>query len=216
MADVRLIHGDCLSVLPTLAAGSIDGAIVLTASQPFTSALVMSNPKWFRYRWVWDKVNRPTGFLDAKRKPLRIVEDVCVFSPVGRQTYNPQMGKGKPFHARGSSKTTVYGKHLVRLTANHDTRFPIDLLRIKADRRGTEGRVHPTQKPVALMEYLVRTYTNEGETVLDFAAGSFTTAIACLNTGRKFIGIEKDEKFFEVGKTRVGAWQNASASSLFA
>jgi site-specific DNA-methyltransferase (adenine-specific) len=179
------------------------GAVVLTASQPFTSALVMSSPGWFRHRWAWNKVNRPTGYLDANRKPLRIVEDVCVFSPSGDITYNPIMGVGRPFHARGSGKTSIYGNHQARLTANSGTRFPTDLLSIKADRRGTEGRIHPTQKPVALMEYLIRTYTNEGELVLDNTMGSGTTGVACLNTGRRFIGIEKDPGYFATARDRI-------------
>lgn len=188
------------------------GAIVLTASQPFTSVLVMSNPKWFRYTWVWDKVNRITGFLDAKKRPLRRLEDVCIFyreSP----TYNPQMVNGKPYDSSsGKSTTKNYGKFQRVRTICNGQRYPQDLLQIKADNRGKEGRIHSTQKPIALFEYLIRTYTNAGETVLDNTMGSGTTIIAALNTGRKAIGIEKDAKIFETAFDRILSWKGPSCS----
>lgn len=180
-----------------------NAAIVLTAAMPFTAALVMSNPREFRYRWVWDKVNRPTGFLDAKRRPLRIVEDVCVFY-AEQPTYNPQKWQGRPYKATSGGSAKVYSGHgrAVRDCAD-GMRYPQDLLRVKADNRGVEGRVHPTQKPVALMGYLIRTYTNEGETVLDNCMGSGTTGVACVNTNRKFIGIELDPDYFAIAKQRI-------------
>jgi site-specific DNA-methyltransferase (adenine-specific) len=179
-----------------------NGAIVLTASQPFTSALVMSNPGWFKYCWVWDKVNRPTGHLNAKKQPLRQTEDIVIFAP-GSGTYNPQMTKGTPYSATGSRKSDCYGSQKTTLTVCDGRRHPRNLLSISADERGTVGRIHPTQKPVALFEYLIRTYTNEGDTVLDNCAGSGTTGIACLNTKRQFILIERDENYCDIIKTRI-------------
>jgi site-specific DNA-methyltransferase (adenine-specific) len=178
------------------------GAIVLTACQPFTSMLVMSNQEWFRYRWVWDKVNRPTGFLDAKTRPLRIAEDVLVFGPKPT-TYNPQMTIGEPYVAAHGKHGTVYGDQRRTVTVCKGERYPRDIIRIKADRRGTEGRIHPTQKPVALFEYLIRTYSNPGDLVLDNAMGSGTTGEACIKTGRRFIGIERDPKHFGNARARL-------------
>jgi DNA modification methylase len=181
-----------------------NAAIVLTAAMPFTAALVMSNPADFRYRWVWDKVNRITGFLDAKFRPLRVVEDVCVFY-AAKPTYNPQMWQGKPYKAKRTESGQFYRAGLDGVVTDcaDGMRYPQDLLRIKADNRGTEGRVHPTQKPVALMEYLIRTYTNEGDTVLDNCMGSGTTGVACANTGRRFIGIEREPGYFGVACRRI-------------
>jgi len=180
-----------------------NAAIVLTADQPFTSALLMSNPSEYRHRWVWDKINRITGFLDAKKRPLRVVEDVLVFGR-GQSTYNPQMWQGEPYKAISGGNAKTYGGHERAVRDCSDgMRYPQNVIRIKADNRGAEGRIHPTQKPVALMEYLIRTYTNEGETVLDNCMGSGTTGIACLNTGRNFIGIEKDQKYFEIARNRI-------------
>lgn len=180
-----------------------NGACVLTASQPFTSRLVMSNPKAFKYSWVWDKVNRPTGHLNAKKQPLRQTEDVCVFY-YRQPTYNPQMVKGDPYTATGSKKSDNYGSQVKTTTVCADgMRYPRNLLPLQADERGTVGRIHPTQKPVALMEYLIRTYTNEGDTVLDFTMGSGTTGVACVNTGRKFIGIELDPEYFAIAEARI-------------
>tara|TARA_R110000803_G_C11952115_1_gene317807 strand:- start:385 stop:1068 length:684 start_codon:yes stop_codon:yes gene_type:complete len=181
-----------------------NGATVLTAAQPFTSALVMSNPKAFKYAWVWDKVNRPTGHLNAKIMPLRQTEDVLVFY-IKVPTYNPQMTQGKPYTATGSKNSDNYGHQVKSTTVCADgLRYPRELIAIKADERGTVGRVHPTQKPVALMEYLIRTYTNKGETVLDFTMGSGTTGVACKNLGRSFIGIEMDAGYFQIAKDRIG------------
>ncbi len=234
MIDLR--RGDCLKVMPTLEAGSIDliladlpygttackwdsvipfaplwenykrllkprGAVVLTASQPFTSALVMSNPKWFRYEWVWEK-NNATGHLDARRKPLRAHEDICVFGD-SRPTYNPTMGEGKPFISRHRPGDTgdCYGDVRNYIWKNTGTRFPRSVLRFP----NVSRTIHPTQKPVALIEYLIRTYSSEGETVLDNTMGSGTTGVACVNTGRNFIGIEMDAAYFKIAKKRIHA-----------
>ena len=163
-----------------------NGAIVMTASQPFTSVLVMSNARDFRYAWTWVKTNA-SGFANAKKQPLRSVEDVAVF--YSRQpTYNPQ-GVRRMEKVRDRTKGT--GEFMGR-TGFRDgyvqefTNYPRNLISIASER----GH-HPTQKPVALMEYLIKTYTNTGETVLDFTMGSGTTGVACANTGRKFIGIEQ-------------------------
>lgn len=171
-----------------------NGAVVLTAAQPFTSALVMSQQKAFKYQWVWEK-SKPTGHLNAKKQPLRKHEDIVVFYRK-QCTYNPQGLKDT--HAvvsrtnRGNygdcSKTTVQTK----------TGYPTSILHFP-----TTVGAHPTQKPVALMEYLIRTHTNEGETVLDNCMGSGTTGVACVNTGRRFIGIELDQGYFDIAKERI-------------
>lgn len=193
------------------------GAMVLTASQPFTSALVMSNPKWFRHRWAWVRGKRVAGFLDAKHRPMRTFEDVLVFGP-SRPAYNPQMVPDKRRRTGSSGRMgALYGKgqQFYRVPQlNTGWRYPTDVININPD----DGRlrVHPTQKPVALMEYLIRTYSNEGETVLDNCMGSGTTGVACLNTGRNFIGIEKDPDIFETAKNRIEQAQAARAELLIA
>jgi site-specific DNA-methyltransferase (adenine-specific) len=181
-----------------------NGAIVMTASQPFTTTLIASNMKMFRYSLVWEK-NRPTGFLNAKRMPLRSHEDISVFYKA-LPTYNPQMTIGLPSHSRGNvtkAKNNCYGEFDVTHQGNSigNEKYPRSVLQF--DR--VHPPIHPTQKPVALMEYLIKTYTNEGETVLDFAMGSGTTGVACSNLGRKFIGIEKDEKYFKIAENRINA-----------
>jgi hypothetical protein len=190
------------------------GAIVLTASQPFTSALVMSNPGWFRYSWVWEKP-QGTNPMVARLQPMKAHEDICVFY-ASQPTYNAQMEEGSPY-AGFSSKTgatigEAYGRGGSRHRANAGTRYPKTVRRFSQDRSG----LHPTQKPAALMEYMIRTYTNEGETVLDNTMGSGTTGIACLNTGRHFIGMEKDAEIFETAKARIQAAQAAKAELLIA
>jgi site-specific DNA-methyltransferase (adenine-specific) len=181
-----------------------NGAIVLTASQPFTSALVMSNCTKFKYSIVWDKVNKFSGHLNAKKQPLRIIEDILVFYS-SQPTYNPQMIKGKPYTATSKGrKSDNYGKQSDQVvTINEGWYYPKNLISIEGDERGTEGRIHPTQKPVALFEYLIKTYTNEGETVLDNCMGSGTTAIACINTNRTYIGFEKEEKYYNILQERI-------------
>lgn len=177
-----------------------NGAIVLTASQPFTSTLVMSNPHWFRYSLVWDKVGS-TGFLNAKRMPLRRHEDVLVFYP-SQPTYNPEMRTGELRRkgGRGDKVDQVYGTCPAK-SVESDQYYPTSILTIS--NASHADRLHPTQKPVALMEYLIRTYTKPGELVLDNCMGSGTTGVACLNTGRRFIGIEMDEGYFKIAKYRI-------------
>jgi len=230
---LQLIEGDCLEVLPTMADQSIDaiicdlpygttvckwdavipfeplweqykrvikpkGAIVLFGSQPFTTSLISSNLKWFKYEWIWEK-SRATGFLDCKLKPLNNYESVLVFCN-GKTIYNPQMVKGK-LHTNGRVGTgpaQVYGKFSDRKLSKTDLYYPKRIIKFT-----TEDGLHPTQKPVALLEYLIKTYTNEGDTVLDNCMGSGTTGAACRNIGRNFIGIEKDPGYFQVAKQRI-------------
>ena len=178
-----------------------NGAIVMTASQPFTTILIHSNIKDFKYAWVWDKVKPSTG-LHAKVMPLRSTEDIVVFGS-GKINYFPQMVQKKlrVEDKNDSNGETFGGARVKRLHDNKGLGYPKNLLTISnADQT---GRVHPTQKPVALLEYLIRTYTDEGDTVLDFTAGSMSTAIACINTNRNGIMIEKDEQYFKVGSERV-------------
>jgi site-specific DNA-methyltransferase (adenine-specific) len=171
------------------------GAFVTTASQPFTSKLVMSNAGWFRYAWVWNK--RLAGnFLLAKYQPLKIHEDVCVFSANGH-TYAPQMEKGL-MRRKGGGKSNLWQLSLT--TATNDDYYPKSIIDSPNTNRDI---VHPTQKPVALYEYLIRTYTNEGDTVLDFTCGSGTTGVACMNTGRYFIGVELREDYADIARARI-------------
>ncbi len=182
-----------------------NGAIVMTASQPFTSVLVGSNLKMFKCDWVWEK-SRSTGVLNAKRQPLRNKEDVLVFYSK-QPTYNPQglidvnkmVGTGgtsanQSGNATGKITQTEDGKYLQK-----KGNYPKQIQKFNS----ASKTVHPTQKPVALMEYLIKTYTNEGETVLDFTMGSGTTGVACKNLGREFIGIELDETYFNIAKQRI-------------
>lgn len=177
------------------------GAIVLTASQPFTSALVMSNPSWFKYEWIWEK-SKATGYLNAKKMPLMASESVLVFykSP---PTYNPQKTPGKPYNKGTAHRpTNVYGAQKETEVKN-DTgdRYPRNIIYFRTAE--SEGKLHPTQKPVSLFEYLIRTYTNQGDTVLDNCAGSGTTGIAARNLKRNFILIEKDPEYCEIAKKRL-------------
>lgn len=228
--DVKLMQGDCLELMRELPDASVDlvlcdlpygttrnkwdaiipfadmwseygrvcrGAFVLTAAQPFTSALVMSKADWFRHNWVWEK-SAATGHLNAKRQPMKLHEDVLVFSRLAA-TYNPQGlvpfnkitrrgGSGANFGAAGNENYQEF------------TNYPRTILRFPPDL----GRsVHPTQKPVALMEYLVRTYSNPGDVVLDNCMGSGTTGVACVNTARAFIGMEMDAGYFEIAQKRI-------------
>lgn len=233
--DLRM--GDCLEIMPTIEAGSVDmvlcdlpygttqnkwdsvipldrlwaeyrricrGAIVLTATQPFSSVVVASNLRDFKYEWIWQK-SRVTGVLNAKRQPLRQHEAVLVFAAKS-PPYNPQglvecdRMTSTGISGDGSSKN--YGK----ITKTSDgkykqtqTGYPRSILSIASE----GATVHPTQKPVALMEYLIRTYTNPQETVLDNTMGSGTTGVACRNTGRNFIGIERDPAYFAIAERRI-------------
>ncbi len=184
-----------------------NAAIVLTASQPFTSALVMSNVAAFRYCWVWEK-SSGTGFLDAKKRPMRFHEDIAIFYRE-QPTYNPQKTSGKPNHGSKAfaSKSKIYsGDFGYSETDKSGLKYPRTVQFIPSiPPTGREKVNHPTQKPVALMEYLIRTYTNEGDIVLDNTMGSGTTGVACVNTGRNFIGIERDDAYFAIAKERIEA-----------
>ena len=179
-----------------------NAAIVLTASQPFTSALVASNMRDFKYCLVWDKVNASSG-LHAKMQPMRSHEDIAIFGR-GRIPYFPQMEAAAPRSDKQRSipnGEAFSGKEVLRTYNNNGLKYPKSILRFS--NANQNGKVHPTQKPVSLMEYMVRTYTNPGDVVLDNCMGSGTVGVACANTGRKFIGIEMDEKYFEIAKNRV-------------
>jgi site-specific DNA-methyltransferase (adenine-specific) len=179
------------------------GAIVMTAAQPFTTTLIASNMKMFKYCWVWEKPGG-TGHLNANKMPMRYTEDICVF--YARQpTYNPQKTKGhKPANTNGgrTKETDVYNKFGGQVTGGYTDRHPKNIVKVN-NVNSAHGIVHPAQKPVALMEYLIKTYTNEAETVLDFTMGSGTTGVACAQTGRKFIGIERDANYYGIAAGRV-------------
>ena len=230
---INLIHGDCLEEMKNIPDGSIDmvltdppygttqnkwdsvidldlmwhglnrivkddGAVVMTAQQPFTSHLIMSNPKNFKYCWTWVK-EAGTGFLNAKKYPLKDNEDVVVFCRKPH-VYNPQMREGEPYTiTQGKTKSKNYGTQTGATTVSDGKRYPLTTIHFARDK----GKVHPTQKPVALMEYLIKTYTNENETVLDFTMGSGTTGVACKNLNRNFIGIELDETYYNIAKQRI-------------
>lgn len=180
-----------------------NGAIVLTACQPFTTKLISSQPRLFRYCWYWIK-NMVTGFAFSKFQPLRCVEDICVFYKHA-PTYNPQgiivhnkpiINRGKKDKGKGSS--VYHFDTLKKDTVTYVTNYPRQILNIPCERG-----LHPTQKPVKLFEYLIKTYTNPNELVLDNCMGSGTTAVACVNTGRNYTGFEWDEEYYEVIKDRL-------------
>ena len=183
-----------------------NGAIVLFSGEPFTSALICSNLKGFKYRWDWNK-KIPSGMGYAKYRPMQQTEDICIFTRCGEKSkYYPQMVKRvSPIKSGGNnvppgaySGFNDIGAKEYKKTYSHKN--PTTLIEFDKIRRGS---IHPTQKPVALMEYLIKTYTQEGETVLDFTMGSGTTGVACVNTSRKFIGIELDAGYFDVAINRI-------------
>lgn len=182
-----------------------NGAIVLTASQPFASALVMSNPKLFKYEMIWQKTH-PKNHLNAKKQPLRAHENILIFykkPPV----YNPQKTQGhkrkvaKTIYVKENDGSSVYGREVRNTNYDSTERYPISVQKISnADQTNV---LHPTQKPVPLFEYLIKTFSNKGDIVLDNCFGSGTTGIACKNTERNFIGIEKDVGYFNISKDRL-------------
>ena len=174
-----------------------NAAVVLTAAQPFTSALVMSQAKFFKYSWVWQK-EAGTGLLNAKKQPLRDHEDALVFYR-SQPTYNPQWGEGKPYKQTKGGETANYNPSGIVVTESDGRRYPKTVLKFSRDK----DKSHPTQKPVALFEYLIRTYTDEGMTVLDNCAGSGTTAIAAERANRRWICIERDPEYFAKAVERV-------------
>lgn len=176
------------------------GAIVLFSQPPFTITLGNSNLKSFRYEWIWVK-EKATGHLNAKKMPMKIHENILVFYKK-LPTYNPQWEHGKPYILTQSTPSSNYGKQKGNITTVSDgRRYPKDL--IKFNKKDTGSYLHPTQKPVDLLEYLVKTYTNEGDVVLDNCMGSGSTGVACVNTNRNFIGIELDENYFKIAKSRI-------------
>lgn len=242
---IQLLHGDCLDLMPTLPAQSVDlilcdlpygttacawdsviplaelwvqyerlitndGAIVLTAAQPFTTALAASNLRAFRYSLVWDK-KFAGNFVQAKRMPMRTHEDILIFCKSGKSPlYYPQMtARDVPIKKGGNKQSkaipirqTETASAFGMLGKTYSEKHPISILEFNNRGAGDRG-MHPTQKPVALMEYLIRTYTNPGDIVLDNCMGSGTTGVACVNTGRNFIGIERDEAYFLIAKERI-------------
>lgn len=245
--NIALYHGDCLEVLPRLAAEGLKVDMVLTdppygttncrwdsviafapmwdcvnsvsydatptllfCQQPFTSTLGCSNLRNLRYSWVWEKT-QPTGFLNARRMPMKAHEDILVFYRK-LPYYNPIITDGHERkvvlvkHREKCDDGTIYNEHGNYRDYSSTSRYPRSALRFKTDKQTCA--LHPTQKPVALLEYLIRTYTREGDTVLDFAMGSASTAIACLNTGRRFIGIDIDRHYFAVAETRIRKYLN--------
>jgi site-specific DNA-methyltransferase (adenine-specific) len=184
-------------------AAKSDAAIVLTSAQPFTTALISSQIEHFRYGWIWQK-SRPTGHMNAKKQPMREHEDVCVFYR-DQPTYNPQFTVGKPNHvgskARVKSPSGNYGKQY-EVTEELTTRkYPKTILPFPVV--SPTHVVHPTQKPLALMQYMVRTYTDEGQVVLDNTMGSGTTGVAAVSEARRFIGIEIELKYFDIARRRI-------------
>lgn len=174
-----------------------NAAIVLHCQEPFTSELIQSNKKEFKYKWVWWK-KQCTGFLNAKKQPLRNCEDIAVFYRK-QCVYNPQMRNGKPQLKSTGGQISNYGK-FTYMPHVSNIYYPTTLLEFSLP-RFKDG--HPTQKPVPLLEYLIRTYTNEGDVILDNCMGSGSTGVACVNTGRDFIGMELDEKYFGIAKQRI-------------
>lgn len=184
-----------------------NGAIILFAQGMFTAELMLSNPKMWRYNLIWKKGERPSGFLNANRMPLRNHEDICVFYRK-QPTYNPQMDVGAPLHGRGSCrrmKNNNYGK-IKDMPSNEGNteKFPMSVL----DFDKPFPAVHQTQKPVNLIRYLIRTYTNEGDTVLDNTIGSGTTAIAAILEKRHFIGFETNPEYFRLACERIQTEQS--------
>jgi site-specific DNA-methyltransferase (adenine-specific) len=191
-----------------------NGAIVLTASQPFTSALIMSNPKLFKYTWVWKKT-KATGHLNAKKMPMKNHEDVCVFGK-GIITYIPQGTVSGVFKTSRKPRTKetdyVYGEQKEYKTSTTGS-YPKTVIEF-ANPSG-KGQLHPTQKPVPLFEYFISTYTEEGDIVLDNCSGSGTTGIAAINTNRNFILIEQDGNFFDISSKRIEEHIESQKGSLF-
>ena len=233
LTDVLLYKGDCLEEMKKIPDGSVDlvladppygttackwdsvipfepmweqlhrvikgnGAIVLFGSEPFSSALRVSNIKRYKYDWVWNKKLAGNGIL-AKRQPLKIHENIMVFNS---RVYYPQMTQGRLRKKMGLYESEITGGDSYASETFNSEYYPQSIQDFSAANMRT-GRLHPTQKPVALLEYLIRTYTQPGETVLDFTMGSGSTGVACVNTGRDFIGIELDEGYYNIAEKRI-------------
>ena len=184
-----------------------NGAIVLFSAEPFTSILITSNMQWFRYDLIWAKT-QGSDFLNANRKPLRSHENICVFYKK-QPTYNPQKTEGKPYKAKsGETTSSNFGK----FNGNHHTenkdgkRCPLTVLNFSGEHN--KGKQHPTQKPIDLLEWIIKTYTNAEETVLDNCMGVGSCGVACINTNRNFIGIELDKGYFDIAEKRINEAQN--------
>lgn len=181
-----------------------NGAILIFGQNPFTSSLIMSNPKLYRYCWIWEKTEA-TGHLNAKKMPMKSHENISVFYKK-LPTYNPQKTDG---HVRKTAinvdrskiQSELYGEEKGITSYDSTERFPRSILKFSTDKQ--KNNLHPTQKPVKLLEYFIRTYTDENQTVLDFTMGSGSTGVACKNLNRNFIGIEKDGKYFQIAKERI-------------
>lgn len=184
-----------------------NAAILIFGQPPFSAVLMMSNMMELRYEWIYEKTNA-TGFLNAKKMPMKAHESVLVFYRE-LPTYNPQFVGGNPYKKSDHDSTsTNYGKFISRKKRVYDgKRYPRDVLKISNCNWGNDRGLHPTQKPVPLLEYLIRTYTNEGETVLDNCMGSGSTGVAAVNTGRNFIGMELDPGYFETAQRRISEAQ---------
>lgn len=230
---IKLMHGDCLELMDGIRDKSIDlilcdlpygvtrnkwdsvipldrlwnqynriikdnGVICLFSQPPFSYVLGMGNISNFKYEWVWKKDN-VTGFLNANKAPLRIEERIMVFYK-NQCTYNPQMRSGfSRYKVAHGSRTTNYGSQVKTLKESNGERFPINILEFKRD----SSKLHPTQKPVALLEYLINTYTNKNDLVLDNCMGSGSTGIACINTQRDFIGMELNDEYYQIAEQRI-------------
>ena len=230
---IELLKGDCLEVMKEIKSESIDaiicdppygttackwdsvidfdlmweqlnriikknGAIILFGSEPFSSALRMSNIKNYSYDWVWEK-SKPVGHLNANRKPMNKFENIIIFSKK-QPTYNPQgITPIKPKKITRTNKGGIYGNSAGMASVQKYTGYPRNIISFKS----VNGKNHPTQKPVLLMEYLIKTYTNENEIVLDFTMGSGSTGVGCVNTNRQFIGIEQDENYYNIAVQRL-------------
>lgn len=192
-------------------------AIVLFGSQPFTSILIASNINRFKYEWIWEKSKSGSAFT-AKYRPVNKHENILVFGK-GTLLYNPVLTEGEAYSRTHKISECDVNNHDIGFnrrtvkTENTGFRYPITVQKFQQKWR-RQDQVHPTQKPVELMEYLIKTYSNEGDTVLDFTAGSFTTGVACVNLNRSFIGIEKDEHYFNVGSIRVNEAIKLQENSL--
>lgn len=233
---IKLLQGDCLELMKDISDDSVDmilcdlpygtthckwdsvipfellwkqynriikdnGAICLFSQMPFSAMLVSSNLQMYRYEWIWIK-SIATGFLNANKMPLKAHENILVFykkPPI----YNPQFTQGKPYKAKSGACSSIYNKFYKVTTVSDGRRYPIDVLDFK-----NEKGLHPTQKPVALLEYLIKTYTNEGDIVLDNCMGSGSSGVASIHTNRNFIGIELDKDYFDIAKKRIDAEQN--------
>lgn len=176
--------------------------IVLFSQMPFTATLVKSNFPLFKYEWIWQK-QQGTGYLNAKKMPLKAHENILVFYKK-LPLYNPQMRTGfKPYTCKSGKGSDNYHEQISVVTVSNGERYPIDILEFSRDKQ----KLHPTQKPVALLEYLIKTYTNEGATVLDNCMGSGSTCVACINTNRNYIGFELNENYFNIAKERIKTYE---------